>query len=92
MTIKGKRKTIDSLAYFIGVTGNFAVIPQVIKAWQSKTPGMSVLTWILFVGIGLIWLVYAVIHRQKPLIVAQVVCLLCDSAVVMGWVFTNYLR
>ena len=83
------KKTIDSMAYFVGITGNIAVIPQIIKAWQSNAPGLAVLTWLLFVGIGLIWLMYAVQHKQKPLIVAQVIGISCNLAVVIGWLVHN---
>ncbi|HXH26585.1 MAG TPA: hypothetical protein VNG90_01690 [Candidatus Acidoferrum sp.] len=89
---KRSRKTVDSMAYIIGVGGNIAVIPQIIKAWQSNAPGLAILTWLLFVGVGLIWLVYALQHRQKPLIVAQTVGITCNLAVVLGWVFNNMLR
>ena len=77
------------MAYTVGVLGNAAVIPQILKAWQSKAPGLSITTWLLFVGVGLIWLAYAILHKQKPLILAQVVCLTADLAVVAGWVFNN---
>ncbi|MDB5168975.1 MAG: hypothetical protein JWO41_331 [Candidatus Saccharibacteria bacterium] len=85
-------RAIDGMAYFVGVAGNIAVLPQIIKAWQSDAPGLAVLTWLLFVGIGFIWLAYAIIHRQKPLIVAQVVGISCNIAVVSGWLFNNWLH
>lgn len=83
------KRTVDLMAYVVGVGGNIAVIPQIIKAWQSNAPGLAVLTWLLFVGIGLIWLVYAIVHRQKPLIVAQTVGVACNLAVVIGWAYNN---
>lgn len=89
---KKTKRTVDSMAYFVGVVGNVAVIPQIIKAWQSNAPGLAVLTWLLFIGIGLIWLVYAVQHKQKPLIVAQIVGISCNVLVVVGWMFNNWLR
>lgn len=80
------------MAYLVAVAGNIAVVPQIIKAWQSDAPGLAVLTWMLFVGIGFVWLIYAIQHKQKPLIVAQVVSISCNLAVVMGWMFNNWLR
>jgi uncharacterized protein with PQ loop repeat len=85
-------RPIDSLAYMVGVGGNAAVLPQIVKAWNGKAPGLAVLTWLLFIGSGLIWLTYAIIHRQKPLIVAQIVGLTCNLAVVVGWMVNNWLR
>jgi len=90
--LKTKRGAVDGLAYVVGVAGNIAVLPQIIKAWQSNAPGLAVLTWLLFVGIGCIWLIYAIHHRQRPLIVAQVVGISCNLAVVLGWLANNWLR
>jgi uncharacterized protein with PQ loop repeat len=89
---KKSQKTVDGMAYVVGVVGNVAVLPQIIKAWQSDAPGLAVLTWVLFIGVGLIWLVYAIMHKQKPLIVAQTVSISCNLAVVMGWIMNNWLR
>ncbi len=83
------KKTVDAMAYAVGVLGNAAVIPQIIKAWESDAPGLSVTTWLLFSGIGLVWLAYAILHKQKPLILAQTVCIIANLAVVTGWLFNN---
>jgi uncharacterized protein with PQ loop repeat len=82
-------KAVDGLAYAVGIFGNAAVIPQIIRAWQSDAPGLAITTWILFVLISCIWLVYAVLHRQRPLIVAQSVGLTANVLVVSGWLFNN---
>lgn len=84
-------KVVDGAAYVVGVGGNIAVIPQIIRAWESDAPGLAITTWLLFVCIGLIWLVYAILHKQKPLIVAQSVGISCNLLVVAGWIFNNWL-
>lgn len=81
---------IDSLTYVVGVGGNLAVIPQIMKAWQSDAPGLSVLTWLLFTLFGFVWLAYAIIHKAKPLIVAQAVGISCNLLVVAGWAFNHW--
>jgi uncharacterized protein with PQ loop repeat len=83
------QKAVDYMAYIVGVGGNVAVVPQIIKAWQSNAPGLAVITWLLFSGIGCIWLIYAIQHKQKPLIVAQIVGIACNMAVVIGWAINN---
>ncbi len=82
---------VDALAYFVGVFGNIAVIPQIIKAWQSDAPGLAVLTWLLFILIGFIWLAYAILHKAKPLIVAQTIGIGCNVLVVGGWIFNHWI-
>lgn len=86
---KKAKRNVDAMAYTVGVLGNAAVIPQIVKAWEGKAPGLAILTWLLFIGVGLIWLAYAVMHKQRPLIIAQATCLTADLAVVLGWAFNN---
>ena len=83
-------RTVDSLAYIVGVGGNIAVVPQIIKAWQSDAPGLAISTWLLFSMIGGIWLAYAILHKSKPLIVAQSVGISCNLLVVGGWMFNHW--
>jgi uncharacterized protein with PQ loop repeat len=92
MTRERTTKMVDTLAYVVGVGGNLAVVPQIIKAWESDAPGLAVSTWILFTLIGCIWLVYAVLHKQKPLIVAQTAGITANLLVVTGWAFNNLVR
>jgi uncharacterized protein with PQ loop repeat len=89
--LRGRKatKTIDTMAYVVGIGGNLAVVPQIIKAWESEAPGLAITTWVLFTLIGFIWLAYAILHNQKPLIVAQVVGISCNLLVVSGWIFNN---
>lgn len=84
-------KSVDGMAYIVGVGGNIAVIPQIIKAWESDAPGLAVSTWILFSLIGFVWLAYAILHKQKPLIVAQAVSISCNLLVVSGWAFNHFI-
>ena len=80
-------KLVDSMAYFVGVVGNIAVVPQIVKAWEGPAPGLAILTWILFTLVGFIWLFYAILHKSKPLIVAQAVGISCNFLVVAGWAY-----
>lgn len=89
VTRKETTKTVDIMAYIVGVGGNIAVIPQIVKAWESDAPGLAVSTWLLFSMIGLVWLAYAILHKQKPLIVAQAVSISVNMLVVSGWAFNN---
>lgn len=85
------KQAVNVMAYVVGVGGNVAVVPQIIKAWQSDAPGLAISTWLLFTLIGIIWLIYALQHKQKPLIVAQVVGISCNLAVVLGWAYNFWL-
>ncbi len=89
---KKSKKNVDRMAYVVGAGGNLAVIPQIIKAWQSDAPGLAIMTWVLFIAIGFVWLIYAIQHKLKPLIVAQSVGISVNLLVVLGWLVNNYIR
>jgi uncharacterized protein with PQ loop repeat len=86
---KKSRRAVDSLAYVVGIFGSLAVLPQVMAAWSSDAPGLAVMTWVLFTLTGLIWLIYAIQHKQRPLIIAQVVGISFNLAVISGWAVHN---
>lgn len=92
ITRRKATKAVDGMAYIVGVGGNLAVVPQIIKAWESDAPGLAITTWVLFTLIGFIWLAYAILHEQKPLIVAQSVGISCNFLVVAGWILNNLIR
>jgi len=83
-------QTVDGLAYVVGIGGNVAVIPQIIQTWSSPAPGLAILSWLMFMGIGTLWLVYAIMHQQRPLIAAQIAGLACNGAVVLGWAWHHW--
>ncbi len=83
---KNKNKLLsEKFAYVFGIIGNLAVVPQIIKAWQSDAPGLAVMTWVLFTFVSLVWLWYAIEHNAKPLILAQIIGMSCNIAVIAGW-------
>ncbi|HSX00695.1 MAG TPA: hypothetical protein VLF67_00495 [Candidatus Saccharimonas sp.] len=89
ITRRQATKAVDGIAYATGVAGNIAVLPQIFQAWNGPAPGLAVLTWFFFIFIGLIWLTYAILHRQKPLIFSQSISICGSIAVVTGWALHN---
>ena len=79
----------EKFAYVFGIVGNLAVVPQIIKAWQSDAPGLAVSTWVLFTFVSIVWLWYAIEHKAKPLILAQIIGISCNLAVIIGWAVHN---
>jgi MtN3 and saliva related transmembrane protein len=62
---------------FVGLTGSFlssiTFVPQVYKAWKSKSIGDLSIYTILIVSLStLIWLVYGIFHR--PFLLPVVIC------------------
>jgi uncharacterized protein with PQ loop repeat len=79
----------EKFAYLFGIVGNIAVIPQIIKAWQSDAPGLAISTWVLFTVVSVVWLWYGIEHRARPLIVAQIIGICLNLSVIIGWSVHN---
>lgn len=51
-------------------------VPQVLRAWRTKSTGdLSLAMLLMFIGGLLCWLAYGVLQRQIPIIIANAVTL-----------------
>lgn len=66
----------------------FMTIPQVLAVWvKGSVEGVSILTWLGYaVGSGF-WVVYGLIHKEKPLTIANFLLFIFDIAIVIGVLF-----
>ena len=64
------KNLLDKLVYIAGFFGLVMTIPQIAKIWIEKDgTGISVISWISYFLIGGVMIVYAVVHKEKPLII-----------------------
>ncbi len=70
---------LDNFLVVIAVIGPLLTLPQIYKILTQKTAeGISLLTWGCYAFFNIPWLIYGVVHREKPIIVAYV-----------GWFIVN---
>ncbi len=78
-------KFIDRAIYGVGLFGVAIIIPQILKIWINKqTDGISVTTWIGFLVSSVFWLLYGVIHKQKPIIITNIAAIFAHTSVIFG--------
>ncbi len=79
------------LGLFAGLLTSVASLPQVIKTWKSRH-ARDLSIWqplLLSLGVAL-WLIYGILIGDLPLILANIIPLLCNLALtVMKIRFTN---
>ncbi len=84
------KRFLDKIIYGVGIAGPLLVLPQVYKIWIEKdASGVSVTSWTGFVVIGVIWLLYAIVHKEKPLIITYIGFITIQSFVVIGALIYN---
>lgn len=70
--VKWKRY-LDYLMYIIGFVGPAITIPQIYKIWflQSAVE-FSLISWISYLLGAILFVVYGIIHKAKPIIVIYI--------------------
>jgi uncharacterized protein with PQ loop repeat len=76
---------IDKGVYFVAVFAILMTLPQIFKIWVEKnTAGVSIITWISYFLIATFWLMYGIIHKDKPIIFTNVSWMILDVIIVLG--------
>jgi len=82
---KQNTKLIDSLMSAAAVVHPLMAIPQVYAIYTTQdVSGVSLWTWLGFMVLGLVFLIYSVTYKLKPLILNQVLWFVVDFLVVIG--------
>ena len=90
MSHKDKNHLIDELIYVVAFIGPLMTIPQVITIWlERKVEGISIITWSSYVVLAIFWISYGLIHKEKPIILANFLFLFVNTAVVLGVLIFN---
>lgn len=80
-----KVAAIDKAMNVVAVIHPMTALPQIFQIYATKdVTGVSLLTWILFMFIGVVFLAYGILHKIKPLIILQLLWFIVDGAVVTG--------
>lgn len=76
---------MDKAIYVIGIAGPIMTIPQLTKIWIEKNAvGVSAISWFAYLIIAFFWLIYGVMHKEKPIILTFGVWIILDILIVIG--------
>lgn len=76
---------MDKIIYLGGVLVPLTLLPQVLKIWVNKNAsGVSIVSWIAFLGGATFWLTYGILHREKPIIFMYITMLLLEILIIIG--------
>ena len=79
------KNTLDKLIYIVGFLGPILTIPQAYSIYSLKdASGVSLISWVWYLIAAIIWLVYAIVHKEKPLIFTNILWILTDIIIVVG--------
>lgn len=82
---ENQKHYIDKMIYPIALISPLMTIPQLIEIWTTRqVQGVSFITWLAYGVVNAFWIYYGIVHKEKPIIVADVLLFLLDASIVIG--------
>lgn len=79
------KRFLDKFVYVVGFFGPLLTVPQIYKIWiEGNASGVSLTTWSGFLAYAIFWLIYGIVHKEKPLIFAYILWVTTQTIVVIG--------
>ncbi|HUC89235.1 MAG TPA: hypothetical protein VMR45_00360 [Patescibacteria group bacterium] len=79
-----KKAEIDRLIYLAVIIGPLLTLPQVYSIWVQDQKGVSVISWAAYLVVSLIWLIYGIKHRDKPIITVEIAWITLELLIIIG--------
>jgi uncharacterized protein with PQ loop repeat len=81
----GSKRVISFLAYVTGILGPLLTLPQAYLIWANKSAeNVSLISWLTYVIMAVVWLVYGIQHKDKPIIGSNILWLVVHSSILIG--------
>ena len=78
-------KFVDESIYVIAFIGPLITVPQLLQIWMEKSAtGVSIVTWCGLLIYDIFWIVYSVVHKDKPLLLTKSLFVAIEIPVILG--------
>lgn len=79
------KKIVDKVIYPFAFAGPVFTLPQIFQIWsQQDASGVSLLTWISWLFIAAVWVIYGIFERDMPIILSNIAWLIVEIGVIAG--------
>jgi len=76
---------LDQFLLLVAIVGPLVNLPQLFKIlYEGTSAGVSILSWSLYTILAIPWLVYGIVHKEKPIIIAYTLWVILDAAVLVA--------
>lgn len=82
---QAKPKFVDRLTYIVAIVEPAVTLPQVYVIFHDKTAaGIALSSWIGYQFFTAIWLWYGIVHKDKAIIIYQILWLVLQTMIIIG--------
>jgi len=79
------KRFVDHIIYGVGIFIPLMTFLQSYKIWSTQTAhGVSILTFGGYATANCIWLLYGILHKEKPLILMYTLSAIFNASIVAG--------
>jgi len=75
---------LEKFLRWMSVVTMLMTIPQVVSVWTVGSQGVSVLSWLTYLGSAVAWMIYGIQKRDKTIYLACIGWIVLDAAIVVG--------
>ena|ERR1019366_6226526 len=80
-----KPKLVDKATYVVAILEPLVTLPQVVTIFTNKTAaGVSLTTWVGYELLTLVWIWYALAHKDRLILLYQGLFLIIQTGVIIG--------
>jgi uncharacterized protein with PQ loop repeat len=85
---RNKNKNVDRITMLVGMCMPLVTIPQFYDVWFSRrTNGVSLVTWSFFTLQAGIFGVFALRHKERPLVITYIPLFFIELGIVIGLLY-----
>jgi MtN3 and saliva related transmembrane protein len=75
----------ESLVTIVAIAEPFVAVPQIIEIFKNKdAKSVSLITWFFYTITTMIWLIYGISIKSKPLIITSILALIIDVILIIS--------
>ena len=79
------RDYFDNIIYAVAIIAPVLNLPQLFEVWFNRNAsGVSFISWFGFSIVSVIWLIYGILHKEKPIIFMNSALAVIQGLVALG--------
>lgn len=76
---------LDKIMLWVALAGPVAMLPQVYQAFAAQDArGLSLITWVLWTLISIIWILYGLVHKETPIVISNVIYAFLNFSIIIA--------